>query len=406
MKIVLLHHAAHPVVGGVENVVREHSRLMRRAGHDVLIIAGRGAQVDPGVRFVSVPLVDSVAPRVLAVKSALDAGRVPREFAGLSLEIEARIRELIDGADWLIAHNVCSLNKNLALTDALRRLESSAAKPRFMLWHHDLAWTTPRYRDELHDGIPWSLLRMDWPSAVQVTISESRRRELAELLGVPGGRINVIPNGIDAARFLGLSEPTVTLVRKLDLMQADPLLLLPVRITPRKNIEKAIQITGILRERFPQAKLAITGPAGAHNHANAAYAESLLKLRASLNLDEAVVFVTLAAGGDLPDHVVAELYRLASALLLPSKEEGFGIPILEAGLAGIPVICSDIGPLQELAGTEAQYFAADGDARRAAGLIESAVSNSGPTVLKRRVIREYEWQRIYDSHLAPLLSRA
>ena len=109
----------------------------------------------------------------------------------------------------LFAHNVCSLNKNLVLTAALRLLHERSELPRLILWHHDLAWTTPRYRAELHEGYPWDLLRRDWPAATQVVVSELRRKELAQLLGVPEERIRVIPNGLDSARFLKLDAWTV-----------------------------------------------------------------------------------------------------------------------------------------------------------------------------------------------------
>ena len=61
VKITLVHYAAHPVVGGVETVMREHGRRMARAGHTVRILAGRGAQVDPEVEFMGLPLLDSMA---------------------------------------------------------------------------------------------------------------------------------------------------------------------------------------------------------------------------------------------------------------------------------------------------------------------------------------------------------
>ena len=169
---------------------------MTRAGHEVRIIAGRGAELDDGTDFQPVRLLDSLAPEILGLKVALDNGLVPPELDPLSGSIERELRQLLIGFDWLIAHNVCSLNKNLALTSAIWRITQRGG-PRLMLWHHDLAWTTPRYRAELHDGYPWDLLRTDWPQALQVTVSEARRQELAALLQVPETRIHVIPNGID-----------------------------------------------------------------------------------------------------------------------------------------------------------------------------------------------------------------
>ena len=68
-----------------------------------------------------------------------------------------------------------------------------------------------------------------------------------------------------------------------------------------------------------------------------------------------------------------QLYRLADALLLPSREEGFGIPILEAALARIPVFCSDIPPLVELGKDAVFYFAPDADPAAVAERISSVL---------------------------------
>jgi mannosylglucosylglycerate synthase len=402
VRIALLHYAAHPVVGGVENVMREHSRLLARSGHQVRIMAGRGAQVDPEVEFVRMPLVDSLAPEILALKANLDAGIVPPEFHELSREIERQLRDCLADFDWLIAHNVCSLNKNLAVTSALHRI-ADEGRPRLVLWHHDLAWTTPRYRPQLHGGPPWDLLRSDWPNVIQVTVSEARQRELAQLLGVATERIVVIPNGIDIYGFLGVDPETAGLSERLGLLDADPLLLLPARVTPRKNIELSLRILGHLQQRCPRALLVVTGPVGAHNTGNPAYLESLVQLSRSLGIADRAIFLTLRIGSTVSDQTMRQLYRLADALLLPSREEGFGIPILEAGLSRIHVFCSDIPPLAELGRDDVTFFSPDADPTSVADIIGSTLSGDRMHALRKRVLQEHAWDRIYSMHLAPLL---
>ncbi len=405
MKIALLHYAVPPVVGGVESVIGHHARLMADDGHAVVLVAGRGGQVDPRIPFVSLPQVDSRHPEVLALKAELDAGRVPDRLGALADAIAADLAACLSGFDVLIAHNVCSLNKNLALTAALKKLASLAGAPRLVLWHHDLAWTTPRYRSELHDGYPWDLLRTDWPEAVQVTISEARRQELAELLKVPAGRIQVVPNGVDAALFLKLDAQTQELASGQALLDAHPLLLLPVRITPRKNIELALGALAALRRTFPEAKLVVTGPLGPHNPANTAYFERLLAMRSELGLNAAAVFLAEHAKEYLPDAVIADFYRLADALLLPSREEGFGIPILEAGLAGLPVFCADIPTLKDLGEGFASYFSPDADPQMVAALIAGRLGADLNFGLRSKVKHTYTWQRIYREKIRPIVGQ-
>lgn len=405
MNIVLIHYAASPVVGGVETVMARHARLMAEAGHHVCIVAGRGGQTDERIGFAQVPEVDSRSPQVMELKSDLDVGRVPAAFEPLVQRIESELSKLLVDADRVIAHNVCSLNKNLALTAALYRMSEKMDRARLILWHHDLAWTTPRYEKELHEGYPWDLLKRDWPRAEQVVVSRQRQQELVQLLGVPLERIQVIPNGVDMGEFLKLEDETERLVMRLGLTSATPFLLLPVRLTPRKNVEMALRVLAALRRQYPQAALVITGPLGPHNPTNQQYFERLLRLRDELGLGDSAFFLAELVDHPIPDAVVADLYRLADLLFLPSREEGFGIPVLEAGLAGIPIFCADIPALRELAMDQAHYFAPDEDPERVAEQIGESLRASRAFLLRKRVLQHYTWREIYDNQIAPLLAK-
>jgi glycosyltransferase involved in cell wall biosynthesis len=404
MNIALLHYSAPPVVGGVESVLAHHARLMAEAGHAVRIVAARGAQTDRRIPFVAVPLADSRHPEVLAAKAQLDAGRRPAEFESLADRLVTALRGVLTDAQVLIAHNVCSLNKNLPLTAALHRLNARPGSPRLILWHHDLAWTTPRYRAELYDGDPWDLLRTAWPGVTQVVVSELRRRELSELMDLPPEKIRVVPNGVDAGAFLKLEAQTRALVRRLDVSSAEPLLLLPVRITRRKNIELALRVLAHLRADLPRARLIVTGPLGPHNPANAGYFAQLTALRAELGLEGAAHFLAELIPAGLPDSVIADFFRLADALFLPSREEGFGIPVLEAAFSHLPVFCADLPPLRELGLEEAVYFAPDAAPDSVAAALADHLRTNRAYRLAARARANYTWERIYLKHIAPLLS--
>lgn len=390
-------------MGGVESVIAQHARLMTDAGHSVRMLAGRGEPVDQNIPFISIPLADSRHPDILAAKQLLDKGQVPANFEPLVSSLLSTLEETIRDTDILIAHNVCSLHKNLALTAAIHRLNQHAGSPHLILWHHDLAWTTPRYQAELHADYPWDLLRQDWSSATQVVVSELRRQELTELLGIPPERVSVIPNGLDMRRFFKLEDITQEFIRQLDLLAAKPLLLLPVRITPRKNIELALNILKDLRPLFPAARLVITGPMGPHNPANIHYFNRLQELRDKLGLQRAATFLAEISPEYLADEVIADFYRLADALLMPSREEGFGIPVLEAGISGLPVFCSDIPPLRSLAEENAVYFSPDGDPRQIAEDIHARLSTDGAYHLRVKARTQFTWEGVFKEHIEPLL---
>jgi glycosyltransferase involved in cell wall biosynthesis len=226
---------------------------------------------------------------------------------------------------------------------------------------------------------------------------------LSTLFGLPPDKIRVVPSGIDTAEFLRLGFQARELVEQLDLLSSAPLLLLPVRVTRRKNIELALKTLARLRVTHPSARLVVTGPLGAHNPANLDYFEELKELRRTLSLNDSAHFLAELVDGSLSDEAIADFYRFADALFLPSLEEGFGIPIIEAGLSGLPIFCSDIAALRALGGQETSYFSPTEDSGRVAKLIATELEGDSRYRLRVRIRQEFAWQVIFDKHLAPLL---
>jgi glycosyltransferase involved in cell wall biosynthesis len=405
MNIAILHYSVPPIVGGVESVIAHHARLMSAGGHSVRLIAARGDSLNEQIPLTILPLADSRHSRVTMMKDQLDRGKVTKDFESLRDELAEQLQAVLSDVDILIAHNICSLNKNLALTAALHQLHVSKKLPHLILWHHDLAWTTPRYQNELHEGYPWDLLKKNWPDATQVTVSEMRRDELSDLMKTDKSQIHVIPNGVDVGKFLKLEEQTLGYMQKLDLLQASPLILLPVRITSRKNIELALQIMAVLRKELPSIQMVVTGPLGPHNSANLQYFEKLNILREKLGLKNSAHFLAELTNEYIPDEVISDFYKLADALLFPSFEEGFGIPILEAGFAGIPVFCSDIPPLKILGGEFASYFSPEENPDVVAKMMTDFFKNDKVYGLRTSIREQFTWEQIYATKIAPLLKK-
>jgi mannosylglucosylglycerate synthase len=404
MKIAILHYSVPPVVGGVESVIAHHARLMAADGHFVRLVAGRGEALGEEIPLISIPLADSQHPRVLAVKEQLGCGDVTSDFHSLRDELAAQLQTALSDVDILIAHNVCSLNKNLALTAAIHKLHISQELPSLILWHHDLSWTTPRYLPELHNGYPWDLLRTDWGETLHVVVSELRRRELADLMKLNPDTVHVIPNGVDAARFYKLEPQTQKFLARTRLMNSAPILLLPVRVTRRKNIELALHTLSELRKSFPHAALVVTGPLGPHNARNREYFDELKRLRAELGLQDSVHFLAELVDSFLPDEVIADFYRVADALIFPSREEGFGIPLLEAAFSHLPAFCADIPPLRELGMNDTYFFSPDENPAIIANAIANYFQTTMPARLAMRARATFRWEAIYREHIAPLLS--
>jgi glycosyltransferase involved in cell wall biosynthesis len=403
VNIAILHYAVPPIVGGVESVIAHHARLMSADGHVVRLIAGRGEPLNEQIPLILMPLADSLHERVVSMKTQLNQGSLPQDFEVVRDKLAIELQIALSGVDVLIAHNVCSLNKNLALTAALHQLHTSKKLPRLILWHHDLAWTTPRYLPELHDGYPWDLLRTDWGNITQVVVSELRRTELADLMKLDPVSIHVVPNGVDASRFYKLESQTQALLAQTNLLEAAPILLLPVRVTPRKNIELALHTLAELKKQFPQAALVVTGPLGPHNDNNIKYLETLANIRSQLGLQGSAHFLAELVDSFLPDGVISDFYRVADALFVPSREEGFGIPLIEAAFSHLPVFCADIQPLRQLGLDDVTFFSPDEDPIKVAALLYRYFQSSATTRLSIRARASFRWEVIYRQHITLLL---
>ncbi|MGQ9518346.1 MAG: glycosyltransferase family 4 protein, partial [Anaerolineae bacterium] len=307
MRVLILHYTAPPIIGGVESTIYHHARLLAAAGFQVKIAAGRGEPVLPNVALHLLPEADSRHPEVLKVKAELDRGQLTERFHTLRDALVEKLEALLDGTDVLIAHNVFTLHKNLPLTAALYTwvVERGRPKPRVLAWHHDLAWRDPQYAGEVHAGYPWELLRVPWPRVRHVTVSEARRGHLAAMYGLPAEQIAVVPPGVDPAERMLWTAATSRIVDAFGLDDADVILLLPARITRRKNIELAVQAVAVLRRQTGlDVRLLISGPLGAHNPSNVAYLEKLQQLREQEGVVDAVHFIyTLGQDGQplVPD---------------------------------------------------------------------------------------------------------
>ncbi len=406
-EVALLHFTAPPVVGGVEQVMGWHARLLADAGHAVRIVAGRGAPPDPRIAFVTVPRADTSHPDVVGLQAELDVGRVPDAFPRLVAELEGELAVALAGADVVIAHNIGSFGRNLALTAALRERVGRGNGPRTILWHHDLSWTLAPYRRTLHDGRPWDLLRTAWPGVTNVTVSQPRRADLAALLGVDPAGVRVVPNGVDLAALLGLAPRTVGVIRANGLLGFDPLVLQPARITPRKNIELALRVISALRAAGrPSAGVVVTGPIDPHDAGARTYFETLTRLRRELELEGSAVFLAEALEDPADEALVGDLFRIADLMLFPSLDEGFGIPILEAGAHRLPIVCSDLPSLRDLAGDAATYTSPTAEPAAVAALVTELLARDPRTAFARRVRTDFTWEAVYRRDIAPLLAEA
>jgi glycosyltransferase involved in cell wall biosynthesis len=406
----ILHYTAPPVVGGVEAVIQAHARAFTEAGYPVTVIAGRGEKADlpSGVDLVLIPEMDSQHPQVLQVSSILEQGEVPPDFDGILNRLTEVLAPILSQFDNVIVHNVLAMHFNLPLTASLHSLVDTGTIRHCIAWCHDFIWTNSHFRSKVRPGYPWDLLRTYRPDMTYVVVSRDRQRTLATLLGCPLEQIHVIYNGVDPKMLLGLSAEGQALVNRLGLLESDLVLLMPVRVTRAKNIEYAMHVVAALKSRGSRPKLVVTGPPDPHDEESMAYFRTLQELRIDLDVEEEMRFV-FESGSD-PDEpftidaqVVGDLLRVSDAMFMPSHTEGFGMPVLEAGLVGVPILCTDIPAAEEIGGEGVILFDADEDPAHVAELILAWVERSPAHRLRRRTRQNYTWRAIFQRDIKPLL---
>ncbi len=415
-RTAILHYTAPPVVGGVEAVIEAHVRTMTgqspavSEGYPVTVIAGRGEQeaLREGTEFERVPLMDSQHPDIAAVGSQLREGEVPRAFDELAEALRQTLAATLKEFDNVIVHNVFTKRFNLPLTAALFRLLDGGDMPNCIAWCHDVGWASDHSRPHLHDGYPWDLLRTCRDDLTYVAVSEERQRTLATVFGCPPDAIRVVYNGVEPALLLGLTGEGGRLVDRLALLGSDLVLLMPVRVTQAKNIELALRVVAALKARGQGVKLVLTGPPDPHDEESMAYFRELQALRRELGVEEEMRFV-FESGPD-PDEpftidmrVVADLFRVSDIMFMPSHREGFGMPVLEAALVGIPVFSTRVPAAEEIGGRDVSLISPDDDPDGIADSILALVADRPVHRLRRRVRQEYTWAAIFAKDIEPLL---
>lgn len=231
------------------------------------------------------------------------------------------------------------------------------------------------------------------------TVSENSRKEIAEYFRIPKEKLRVISEAARPMfRTLPATNGLTSALAKYDLAPDETFLLYVGGISPHKNLKTLItafaRIVG--HEASGQPKLILVG-----DYENDPFFSAYPDLRrqvSALGLDGKVFFT-----GFVPDEDLAYLYNAATMLVLPSFEEGFGLPAIEAMACGTPVAASHTGSLPEVLGDAGRFFDPS-DADSMSAVIKSLLSDESA----RREMRDsglarsqkFQWKRAAQETLA------
>jgi glycosyltransferase involved in cell wall biosynthesis len=196
-----------------------------------------------------------------------------------------------------------------------------------------------------------------------VTLSEYSKTQIVERLGVPPSKVTTIYCGVNGQFRCTDRKKTYAAVSSALGIQ-EPYFLYVGNLKPHKNVSILLRAFERLRTRHDiPHRLLIIGD-------DARCKPALVEECARLGIEAATLFVPYVAPELLPN-----LYAGADLLVMPSRIEGFGLPVLEAMASGTPVVCSRAASLPEVAGGAALYFDPS-SAEELADTIEKVLSSS------------------------------
>ncbi|NNC12586.1 glycosyltransferase [Planctomonas sp. JC2975] len=354
-------------VGGMNVLVRATAERMASEGHHVEVITRRFTPDLPAV---------STRPSGVVLR-LIDAGPATLRPKGEQEAFVAAFRRgLDDVGDIDIVHSHHWLAGMAGLPFARDRrvphvqsFHSIAAHPSTALSEGERPESAGRL-----SGEEWLATESD----AIVAVSHAEEHTIAARLGADPERVHVVLPGVDATLFH----------RAPRTVDPRPYVVTAARIEPLKGLDLAIStIAAIPTERRPDLVIA-GGPTDGYE----SHVDELHALAADLGVTDRVRFV-----GPLSREDLAELFAHASAVLVPSHSETYGLVALEAEASGVPVLASASGGLLEAVSQRAAALLPTRDplewARRLTELLDDDILWNSLSAAGLRFAHERTWDR-------------
>ena len=351
---ILINALSMGLGGGRSNIIN----LLRELGRDdrgfsfrLLVLQG---QLD-GVDTHGVPIEE--------VRLPFDAGRFRAISRGLYEQLALPIRSRHDDLVFCVA-DLCPILNRTPVVVMMQNLNI-----------YDRTWAGGGRTRILAALARWGAFK----ARVAVFPSQAAADQISRVVGLSEDRIAVVHHGIDPEAFAPEAGGTEGADER-------GFLFLPAAPERHKNIATLIRALALL----PEERLVIVGSSSLQPE----HAAAMQDLAHELDVADRVEF-----RGAVPYRDVMGLYRRAKALVFPSHHETFGLPLLEAMLAGIPIVASDLSVFRELAEGIALFHPVE-DAAALAACVRQLEAD--PEATKRRVAAgreradEFSWRRSTD----------
>lgn len=300
-------------VGGISPHVTELAAAMERLGHDVHVFTRIGDnqsiyEVIDGVHYHRCPFnshPDSIQEMNNMCKSMVHYFYETEAVAGHF--------DIIHGHDWHVVN-------------ALDEIKRDRGKRVVWTFHSS---QYGRDGNNFHNGHAGDIKNIEWFGTYiadrVITCSQVMKKEAQWMHRIPEHKVNIIHNGIHARHFDGMIDPWNDVKSRYGIGMMDPTVLFIGRMTYQKGPDILVESIPDVLGSFPNAKFVFVGSGDMKNQLENRVRE--------MGLSHAVKFA-----GYVSDHEKANLLKASDCVVVPSRNEPFGIVVLEAWSSGKPVI--------------------------------------------------------------------
>ena len=381
MKILMLTWEYPPrIVGGIARVVHDLSKRLIKDGHEVTVVTYRDSADVPEYendKGVNVYRVDNY---MIHPNNFID-WIMQLNFNMLSKATEIINKEggfdVIHAHDWLVTY-------------AAKSLKNAYDIPIVATIHATEAGRNSGIHDETQRYINDTEWLLTYEATEVIENSNYMKNEIQRLFGLPFDKINVIPNGINLSNFTGIERDYD--FRRQYAMDNEKIILYVGRLVYEKGVQHLIAAMPKILSNYNDAKLIIAGRGG--------MMDELRAEASNLGLNDKIYFT-----GYLNSKQVQKMYKCADVAVFPSTYEPFGIVALEAMLAGVPTVVSDVGGLDEIVthgvdGMKSYAGNANSIADSVTALLyDHQLATNVSKKAKQKVKDQFNWEKIaQDTH--------
>ena len=381
MKILMLTWEYPPrIVGGIARVVHDLSKRLIKDGHEVTVVTYRDNADVPEYendKGVNVYRVDNY---MIHPNNFIDW------IMQLNFNMLSKASEIINkegGFDVIHAHD-------WLVTYAAKSLKNAYDIPIVATIHATEAGRNSGIHDETQRYINDTEWLLTYEATEVIVNSNYMKNEIQRLFGLPFDKINVIPNGINLSNFTGIERDYD--FRRQYAMDNEKIILYVGRLVYEKGVQHLIAAMPKILSNYNDAKLIIAGRGG--------MMDELRAEASNLGLNDKIYFT-----GYLNSKQVQKMYKCADVAVFPSTYEPFGIVALEAMLAGVPTVVSDVGGLDEIVthgvdGMKSYAGNANSIADSVTALLyDHQLATNVSKKAKQKVKDQFNWEKIaQDTH--------